>query len=82
MKASPAGKWLGVETDRAGRVKVNPDLTISEHPETFVVGDTALTMNKEGKPLPGLCPGGDAGRDIRGSCGRNAGGGWPNTPPV
>jgi NADH dehydrogenase FAD-containing subunit len=54
MTASPAGKWLGVETDRAGRVKVNPDLTITGYPEIFVVGDTALTMSKEGKPLPGV----------------------------
>jgi len=54
MKASPAGKWLAVETDRAGRVKVKPDLTIPGHPETFVVGDTALTMSKEGKPLAGV----------------------------
>ena len=54
MKASPAGKWLGVETDRAGRVKVKPDLTIAGYPEIFVVGDTALTMSKEGNPLPGV----------------------------
>jgi NADH dehydrogenase FAD-containing subunit len=54
VKASPAGKWLGVETDRAGRVKVNPDLTVPGHPEIFVVGDTALTMGREGKPLPGV----------------------------
>jgi len=54
MKASPAGKWLGVETDRAGRVKVKPDLTITGYPEIFVVGDTALTMSKEGEPLPGV----------------------------
>jgi len=54
IKASPAGKWLGVETDRAGRVMVKPDLTITGYPEIFVVGDTALTMNKEGKPLPGV----------------------------
>ncbi len=54
MKASPAGKWLGVETDRAGRVKVKPDLTITGYPEIFVVGDTALTMSEEGKPLPGV----------------------------
>jgi NADH:ubiquinone reductase (H+-translocating) len=54
MKASPAGKWLGLETDRAGRVKVKPDLTISGYPEIFVVGDTALTISDEGKPLPGV----------------------------
>ncbi len=50
---SPAGKWLGVETDRAGRVKVQPDLTVPGHPEIFVVGDTA-TVQRKGKPLPGV----------------------------
>src|SRR6266478_1191987 len=50
---SPAGKWLGVETDRAGRVKVQPDLTVPGHPEIFVVGDTA-SAQQEGKPLPGV----------------------------
>src|SRR5271170_5059608 len=50
---SPAGKWLGVETDRAGRVKVQPDLTVLGHPEIFVVGDTA-SLQQDGKPLPGV----------------------------
>jgi NADH:ubiquinone reductase (H+-translocating) len=38
---SPAGKWLKVETDRAGRVRIQEDLTVPGHPEIFVVGDTA-----------------------------------------
>ena len=50
---SPAGKWLGVETDRAGRVKVQADLTVPGHPEIFVVGDTA-SLQQDGKPLPGV----------------------------
>jgi NADH dehydrogenase len=50
---SPAGKWLGVETDRAGRVRIQPDLTVPGHPEVFVVGDTA-TLDQDGKPLPGV----------------------------
>jgi NADH dehydrogenase FAD-containing subunit len=50
---SPAGKWLAVETDRAGRVKVQPDLTVPGHPEVFVVGDTTSLM-QDGKPLPGV----------------------------
>jgi len=50
---SPAGKWLGVETDRAGRVKIQPDLTVPGHPEVFVVGDTA-SLQQDGKPLPGV----------------------------
>jgi len=50
---SPAGKWLGVETDRAGRVRVQKDLTVPNHPEIFVVGDTA-SLDQDGKPLPGV----------------------------
>ena len=50
---SPAGKWLNVETDRAGRVRVQPDLTVPNHPEIFVVGDTA-SLDQDGKPLPGV----------------------------
>src|ERR1700741_3012466 len=50
---SPAGKWLNVETDRAGRVRVQKDLTVPGHPEIFVVGDTA-SLDQNGKPLPGV----------------------------
>ena len=53
VSASPAGKWLGAETDRAGRVKVQADLTVPNHPEIFVVGDTAF-IEEDGKPLPGV----------------------------
>ncbi|HTB12051.1 MAG TPA: NAD(P)/FAD-dependent oxidoreductase [Bryobacteraceae bacterium] len=50
---SPAGKWLGVPTDRAGRVRIQPDLTVPDHPEIFVVGDTA-SLDQDGRPLPGV----------------------------
>ena len=50
---SPAGKWLNVGADRAGRVRVQPDLTVPGHPEIFVVGDTA-SLDQDGKPLPGV----------------------------
>lgn len=53
--ASPAGQWLGAETDRAGRVKVAPDLSLPGHPNIFVIGDTASIM-QDGKPLPGVAP--------------------------
>ncbi len=53
--ASPAGRWLKADTDRVGRVKVNPDLTLPGHPEVYVIGDTALVM-QDGKPLPGIAP--------------------------
>jgi len=50
---SPAGKWLSVATDRAGRVRVEKDLSVPGHPEVFVIGDTA-SLDQDGKPLPGL----------------------------
>src|SRR3954447_19555286 len=54
--ASPAGRWVGVEVDRAGRVKVGPDLTVPGHPEIFVIGDTAAATSADGRPLPGVAP--------------------------
>jgi NADH:quinone reductase (non-electrogenic) len=56
VMASPAGAWLGVETDRAGRVKVGPDLSIPGHANIFVIGDTALALGADGKPIPGVAP--------------------------
>jgi NADH:quinone reductase (non-electrogenic) len=50
---SPAGKWLGVETDRAGRVRVQSDLRVPGYPDIFVIGDTA-SLDQDGKPLPGV----------------------------
>jgi NADH dehydrogenase len=50
---SPAGKWLNVETDRAGRVRVEPDVSVPGNPDIFVVGDTA-SLDQDGKPLPGV----------------------------
>ncbi len=55
VAASQAGQWLGSATDRAGRVKVTPHLTIPDHPNVFVIGDTASLM-QGGKPLPGVAP--------------------------
>ncbi len=56
VEASPAGHWLAAETDRAGRVKVAPDLTLPDHPEVFVIGDTAHALRSDGKLLPGIAP--------------------------
>ena len=56
VMASPAAAWLGAAQDRAGRVIVQPDLTLPGHPEIFVVGDTAAVAGPDGKPLPGLAP--------------------------
>ena len=50
---SPAGKWLGVVTDHAGRVTVEPDLSVGAYPEVFVVGDT-MSLQQDGLPLPGV----------------------------
>ncbi|MBS0622730.1 MAG: NAD(P)/FAD-dependent oxidoreductase [Verrucomicrobia bacterium] len=55
-QASPLLKTLGIELDRAGRVKVQPDLTIAGYPEIFVIGDGAYLEDKKGKPLPGIAP--------------------------
>ena len=53
VKPSPVGGWLKAETDHAGRVRINHDLTVPDHPEIFVIGDTAA-MDQDGKPLPGV----------------------------
>lgn len=54
VMASPAGRWLRAETDRAGRVKVGADLSVPDHPHIFVIGDTAAAAGTDGKPLPGV----------------------------
>ena len=54
VMASPAGNWLSAETDNAGRVKVQPDLSIPGFPDIFVAGDTAHCADGQGKPLPGV----------------------------
>ncbi len=56
VAASPLGKKLGVPVDRAGRVLVNPDLSLPGHPEVFVIGDLAALKDASGKLLPGLAP--------------------------
>jgi len=58
IAASPLGKILAghtkAETDKGGRVKVKPDLTIPNYPDIYVIGDLASAMDRTGKPLPGL----------------------------
>jgi NADH:ubiquinone reductase (H+-translocating) len=56
VAASPLTKQLGVEMDRAGRVKVNPDLSLPGHPEVFALGDMVSLLQKDGKPVPGVSP--------------------------
>jgi NADH dehydrogenase len=56
VMASPAGRWLDAETDRAGRVMVNPDLTLPGHQNVFIIGDTAHLAGRDGNLLPGVAP--------------------------
>ncbi|MBV9626798.1 MAG: NAD(P)/FAD-dependent oxidoreductase [Xanthobacteraceae bacterium] len=56
VMASGAGRWLGTETDRAGRVIVNDDLSVPGHPNIFAIGDTAHVATKTGDLLPGVAP--------------------------
>ncbi len=56
VAASPLGKKLGAPVDRAGRVLVQPDLSIANHPEVFVIGDLAALKDASGKMLPGVAP--------------------------
>jgi NADH dehydrogenase len=53
VKATPAAQWLGAEHDRAGRVKVESDLSVPGHQNIFVIGDAALMLGANGKPMPG-----------------------------
>jgi NADH dehydrogenase len=56
VTASPAAQWLRAEADRAGRVKVAPDLTVPGHPDVFVIGDVAAVSDARGQPVPGIAP--------------------------
>ncbi len=55
VAASPLGKTLDASLDRAGRVMVQPDLSLPDHPEVFVIGDLAH-IECDGKPVPGVSP--------------------------
>jgi NADH dehydrogenase len=56
VSAVPLTQKLGVELDRQGRVKVNPDLSLPGHPEVFAIGDIALVLKANGEPVPGVSP--------------------------
>jgi NADH dehydrogenase len=55
VAASPAAQWLGAAADRSGRVQVQADLSVPQHDDVFVIGDTAL-VQQDGKPIPGVAP--------------------------
>jgi len=70
VSASPVGAMLGAPTDRAGRVQVEPDLSLPGHPNVFIVGDLAAIAQPNGKPVPGVAPaakqmGNHAARSVR-----------------
>jgi NADH dehydrogenase len=56
VRASPAAAWLDMPADVAGRMKVEPDLSVPGHPDIFVIGDTATINAWRGKPVPGIAP--------------------------
>jgi NADH dehydrogenase len=56
VKASAAAAWIGAEADRAGRIKVNPDLSVPGHANIFAVGDTAMAQQIDDRPVPGIAP--------------------------
>jgi NADH dehydrogenase len=56
VTTTPLTKKLGCELDKAGRAKVNPDLSLPDHPEIFAIGDMALVLQADGKPVPGVSP--------------------------
>jgi NADH dehydrogenase len=56
VMARPLTKQLGVDLDKAGRVMVNPDLSLPGHPEVFAIGDIASVRQQTGKPVPGVAP--------------------------
>jgi NADH dehydrogenase len=56
VQSSPAALWLEAPADRAGRLKVEPDLTVPAHPEIFAIGDAATVLQPDGRPVPGIAP--------------------------
>jgi len=54
--ASPLGRMLDAETDRAGRVKVATDCSVPAHPNVFVVGDLCIVIRDNGQPAPAVAP--------------------------
>ncbi|RWB70909.1 NAD(P)/FAD-dependent oxidoreductase [Mesorhizobium sp.] len=81
VAASPAAEWLGVAADRAGRVLVEPDLTVPGSPDIFVIGDTAHLLRQDGKPVPGVAPAAkQAGRHVAATIKARLGGDTTSRP--
>jgi NADH dehydrogenase len=56
VRASRAAEWLHAPHDRAGRLQVQPDLTVPDHPDIFAIGDTVAIADAKGNPVPGIAP--------------------------
>lgn len=56
VEASPAAQWLGAPADRAGRIIVQPDLSVPGHADVFAIGDTVSVSDSRGRPVPGIAP--------------------------
>jgi NADH:ubiquinone reductase (H+-translocating) len=56
VSASPASSWVEAERDGNGRIKVLPDLSIGGAPDIFAIGDTALVLDRNKHPVPGIAP--------------------------
>jgi NADH dehydrogenase len=56
VQSSPAAQWLDAPADKAGRLKVEPDLTVPGRPEIFAIGDAAFVLRPDGGPVPGIAP--------------------------
>ena len=56
VQSSPAAQWLDAPADRVGRLKAEPDLTVPGHPEIFAIGDAAIVLRPDGRPVPGIAP--------------------------
>ena len=56
VMAHPITRKLGIDVDKAGRIKVQPDLSIPGHPEVFAIGDIAFLLRENGQPVPGVAP--------------------------
>lgn len=81
VAASPAAEWLSVPADRAGRILVQPDLTVPGNPDIFAIGDTVHIEMPDRKPVPGIAPAAkQEGRYVAETIKARLSGGWSPPP--
>jgi NADH:ubiquinone reductase (H+-translocating) len=56
VQSSPAAQWLDAPADQVGRLKAEPDLTVPGHADIFAIGDAAIVLRPDGRPVPGIAP--------------------------